>query len=81
MVQCLTELKTETGVPYGALCRAASLPYRNLMRWKQRLPQGEPVIQKAGPKKVVKPDMARMRTAINNEVEHRGRRSFGALDL
>lgn len=77
-MQHLRLVKEETGVPYGTLCRAASLPYRNLMRWKQRVDSGEPVMEKAGPKKVVKPDMAQLQAVIGSEVRHQGQRSFGA---
>lgn len=68
-------------MPYCAQCRAASLAYRSLMRWRHRVKNGLPVVAKAGPKKVVKPDMGQLQEAISNEVQHGDKRSFGVMTL
>ena len=63
------------------LCGAASLPYRNLMRWKQRMENGLPVVARTGPKKVERPDMSQLRQDISSGMQHRQQRSFGAMKL
>lgn len=81
IVEQLELIKQETGVPYSRLCCAASLPYRNLMRWKQRMENGIPVVEKTGPKKVVKPDMGQLQQDIISKMQHRQHRSLGATRL
>lgn len=68
-------------MPYSRLCCTAPLAYRNLMRWKQRIENGLPVVERTGPKKVVKPDMGQLRQDIINKMQHRQQRSFGATRL
>ena len=59
-------------MPYSRLCCTAPLAYRNLMRWKQRIENGLPVVERTGPKKVVKPDMGQLRQDIINKMLEAG---------
>ena len=42
---------------------------------------GFPVVERTGPKKVERPDMNKLRQAINTRVQHKQRRSYGAMAL
>jgi len=74
-------IKQATGVPYRRLCGAASLSYRSVLRWKRRLENGFPVVERTGPKKVVRPDMSQLWQDISGGVQHKQRRSYGAMKL
>lgn len=49
MLDILERVKQELGEPYRFVCRALGLPYSSVMRWKDHLKRGEPVIGKPGP--------------------------------
>lgn len=74
-------IQQETGVPCRRLCGAASLAYRSVLRWKRRVENGFPVVERTGPKKVERPDMSKLRQAINTRVQHKQHRSYGAMVL
>jgi len=42
---------------------------------------GVPIVERTGPKKVVRPDMSQLRQAISDSVQHGPRRSYGAMKL
>jgi transposase InsO family protein len=42
---------------------------------------GFPVVERTGPKKVERPDMSKLRQDINTTVQHKQRRSYGAMVL
>jgi transposase InsO family protein len=69
-------LKVQVREPYRPVCVQARVGYSSFMRWKGRINQGLPVVDKPGPKKIEPVDLGK----LGNEIEalsHRIKRSGG----
>jgi hypothetical protein len=52
MMEIVEQMKGQTEIPCGAICRGLKLPGSNVKRWRRRIRDGVPLIQRPGPKKV-----------------------------
>lgn len=76
IVSSLTTLNERVGWPFFRLCQLAALPYSTVMRWKDRLAQGDPAIAKPGPKKVVPLERDTLQQQVH-QLQHGRHRSHG----
>jgi transposase InsO family protein len=71
MIPQVLQQVTEATVSLRSLCR--DIPYATLMRWRSRAKRGEPLIQKAGPKKPEPMDPQSLRSRVEALVHGRCR--------
>jgi hypothetical protein len=73
-------MKQESGLAYRTVCAAGDVAYSSLMRWKGRLRRGEPIVHKAGPKKVEPLNFAALQAEVD-AMRHGRKRTHGTVDL
>jgi hypothetical protein len=73
-------MKQETGFTYRTLCEVGDVAYSSLMRWRRRLRCGEPIVRKAGPKKVKPLDFAVLEAQVD-ALGHCRKRTHGTVGL
>lgn len=76
----IQELQTRTESSARALSEAIGLTYHRLLRWRQRVRNGEPVLARPGPKKTGPLPLAEVRAEIA-QLRHGRKRSHGTLTL
>lgn len=76
----IEEMKTTFSLSYARLAKQAGLSYRTLMRWKDRLANGMPAVEKRGPKKVRPFNLNELKTKIR-DLDHGPKRSHGTGKL
>ncbi len=73
-------MKQETRLTYRTLCAAGDVSYSSLMRWRRRLRCGEPIVRKAGPKKVEPLNFAALEAQVD-ALGHCRKRTHGTVGL
>jgi len=76
MLNMIADLKKRYSLSNSSLARQLGLSYSTLMRWKRRLSEGKPTVEKPGPKKVKPLNLAQLRQEIN-DMDHGSKRSRG----
>jgi hypothetical protein len=69
-------LKKRFCMPYRSIADQVGLSYATLMRWKQRIADGQPAVQRPGPKKVKPLDIEQLKRKIS-ALDHGSKRSRG----
>jgi len=72
----MAEIKKRFCLPYRCLAGQLGLSYATLMRWKQRISDGQPAVQRPGPKKIKALDIEQLKRKIS-ALDHGSRRSRG----
>ena len=72
----IADLKKRYSLSNSSLASQLGLSYSTLMRWKRRLSEGKPAVQKSGPKKVRPLDLGQLREEIH-DLDHGSKRSRG----
>jgi len=72
----IAELKKRFCLPYRSIADQVGFSYATLIRWKQRNADGQPAVQRPGPKKVKALDIVRLRCNIS-ALDHGSKRSRG----
>jgi hypothetical protein len=73
-------LKKRFSLPYRSIADQVGLSYATLMRWKQRINDGQPALQRPGPKKIKPLDLEQLKRKIAS-LDHGAKRSRGTGDL
>jgi hypothetical protein len=76
----IEEMKTSFSLSYACLAKQAGLSYRTLMRWKERLTNDMPPVEKRGPKKVRPLNLNELNAKIR-DLDHGPKRSHGTGKL
>ncbi len=79
-MEIIEEIKGKTGMPYGMICRAMSVPLPTLGRWRRRRKENYSLINRPGPKKLEPFDPSTLDTEIRL-LGHGPKRSRGATKL
>ncbi len=64
------ELHTKTRLGYRALSKVLDIPYPTLMRWQGRWRIGMPIVQRPGPKKLMKPNLSALEKEVREFHAH-----------
>jgi hypothetical protein len=72
----IAEVKKRYSLSNSSLAHQLGLSYSTLMRWKRRLSEGKPAVQKPGPKKVRPFNLDELRQEIH-DLDHGSKRSHG----
>ncbi len=80
MLGIIEQMKDQTEIPYGAICRGLKLPWANVKRWRRRIRNGMPAVEQPGPKKVDPFDPSTLDREIRL-LDHRLKRSAGTTAL
>jgi hypothetical protein len=70
------ELKKRFCLPYRSIADQVGLSYTTLMRWKQRIADGQPAVKRPGPKKVKPLDIEQLKRKIS-ALDNGSKRSRG----
>ena len=80
MVEIVEQMKDQTGLTYGAICRALRLPLPSFNRWRHRIQKQIAIVQRPGPKKVESFDPSALDAEIQL-LDHKKKRSTGTTEL
>jgi hypothetical protein len=75
-VAMIEEAKTKFSLSYACCAARVGLCYRTLMRWKQRIANGQSAVEKRGPKKVRPLKLCELKKKIR-DLDHGRKRSRG----
>jgi len=73
-------MKEQTGISYGAICTGLKLPWSSFKRWRWRIRNEMPAVQRPGPKKVESFDPSALDGRIRL-LDHGLKRSTGSTEL
>jgi hypothetical protein len=79
-MEIVTQVQAKTQLPWGELCRAMEVPVSTVRRWQQRRRTNQPLVNAAGPKKVVPFDPEVLAADVQG-LDHGRHRSHGTGDL
>jgi hypothetical protein len=79
-MEIIEDIKGNTGMSYGIICRAMRIPLATLGRWRRRRKENHPLFNRPGPKKVEPFDPATLEAEIRL-LDHGTKRSGGAKKL
>jgi hypothetical protein len=80
IIKLVTQVQAKTRLPLGKLCRAMEVSVSTVRRWRQRRRTNQPLVNAAGPKKVVPFDPETLNADIQG-LDHGRHRSHGTGDL
>lgn len=76
MIRLIQVIKKMLKMSYKEVCHSLAFGYSTFMRWKGRMKEGKPLVEKPGPKKEVPLELEGLMDEIRG-LAHRKKRSFG----